>query len=286
MVRRTESKPSTKFRFNKLKVPNSKTKKITFIAYKFLDYFPSILAAIATFLTLAALIHEWGFYSALNIDFGQSPIGVADQFKIVLSLIPSIARDTSILTLLGALLAGFEDPNDERSKFTSKFWSPLNNPYKFMAHFLLIGAATLFLIIILFSPPGIYFTEALSIFVLGLILFVTQSLLNKEFGVSRYLGVGIIILIYTPFWLYGAGFRSGMENTAAPTTLYLKDSKHQKHASIVGTLLRSYDQQLLIRTSDGQIIFLPTNEVGKIQFSPRQKKVGLICQLSSTSCNE
>lgn len=288
MTRRPECKPSERlqaFRSQKLEARNGPT--IHYIRV-LIDQFPTVLAALAAFLTIAALIHEWGFYGGLGLSLGQSPIGVGDQFKILLALIPSIVRDVSIFMVLGILLDHLEDPASRKQPWRSKFFSPLNDPTRFIAHLFLIGAATLFVIYVLFRTPGIYPIDIINLLVVGLLLLGARPFLNEKYVNTRLIAIGLVTLLYMPFWLYSAGHKSALErfSESPEVTISLWKEKGSATTSITGKLLRSYDKQILIRADDGSVIFLPSEGIERIHFAKPKKSIGLTCQLLESGCNQ
>lgn len=248
-----------------------------------LEALPKLLATLAIFISTSALIHEWGFYSALGLELSQSPIGISDQFKNVLALIPSILRDSSLMMLVSMMVAGFGDAN--RKKFKG-FWSSLNDPYRFFAYFIGIGAFTTLILDALQPQQEFNHSQTFSLLVLASTMLAVRLELNGPDGGRKYFATALVSLVYLPFWLFGVGQISAtnpIKNTSK-VNIVLKDNQVEGTRSIHGFLLRSYEKQLLLRTDNGEIIFQPTEQVERIEIASKPRRTGLICLWFTSSC--
>ncbi|MEO5797554.1 MAG: hypothetical protein ABIP34_22240 [Rhodoferax sp.] len=247
-----------------------------------LEHSPKLLGLLAIFISISALIHEWGFYSALGIELSQSPIGVSDQFKNLLALIPSVLGNTSFILVPAMLIAGLGENSKKRH---IGFWSSLNNPYIFFAKFILIIVFSSITLNALKPISNFSYAAMSGLIILATCLILMRDLLSGPEGNARYIAILITFLLYMPFWIFSAGQESAYgKKTSSTVTVFFKEAGAAKNHKIQGTLLRSYEKHLLLRTTNGQIIFESADNVERIEIEPPLKSVGLICIWLESTC--
>lgn len=248
-----------------------------------LEAIPKILATLAVLVSVAALIHEWGFYTALGLELSQSPIGISDQFKNVLALIPSIVRDMSLVLLVAMLLAGFGEVDEKTFK---GFWSPLRDPYRFFASFIGIASSAFLILDALQPQDGVNPAQSFGLLVLALMMLAVRFELNGPDKGPRYIAVTLVLLAYLPFWLFGVGQNAARrsETTYQEVTVVIKDSGAKAASTIHGSLLRSYEKYLLLRSKTGEVFFQSTERIERIEIASKPPRKGLICIWFSLGC--
>jgi hypothetical protein len=250
---------------------NSKriTKTSSTLVYAF-DNFPKLVATIATFLGVAALAHEWGYYSVFGLELSQVPVTAADQFKNLLALIPNIVKYPTTFVVIALI---FSSPKSDRASY-----------YKKASWFFGIGGLIPALAYNLFSKSSTFRLDGLDFVFLAILLRVFNAELADSNESIRQKTAISIALIFMLFGLFALGERSATEfkHEAPIVYVFLKDTDTRETA-LKGSLLRSYEKQLLISNEKGEILFQPLDKVVRIEVLP-PKTSNLICREFPNIC--
>jgi hypothetical protein len=234
-----------------------------------LDNSPKLIAIFATFLGIAALAHEWGYYSVFGLELSQVPVTAADQFKNLLALIPNTLKNSTNVTVIALL---FLSRGVDQSLYKKASW------------ILGITGALTALGYSLLSKSSVFRLDGLDFVFLAILLRIFSSELADKNEVVRKKTALAISLIFIPVGLFAIGERSAAEfrHEAPIVYIFLKDTDTRETA-LKGSLLRSYEKQLLISTEKGEIIFQPLEKVVKIEVLQR-KTSNFICRELPSIC--
>ena len=234
-----------------------------------LDNSPKLIAIFATFLGIAALAHEWGYYSVFGLELSQVPVTAADQFKNLLALIPNTLKNSTTIAVIALL---FFSHGIKQSNYKKASW------------ILGISGALTALGYSLFSKSSVFRLDGLDFVFLAILLRIFSSeLADKNEGMRKKTALSIS-LIFIPVGLFAIGERSAAEfkHEAPIVYVFLKDTDTRETA-LKGSLLRSYEKQLLISTEKGEIIFQPLEKVIKIEVLQR-KTSNIVCREFPSIC--
>jgi hypothetical protein len=234
-----------------------------------LEKFPKLAAVIATFFGIAALAHEWGYYSALGLELSQVPMNAGDQFKNLLALISNVLRNSLTFSAAALLLLL---PKIDQAFYTKASW--------------ILGISGLIpaLGYNLFSQSSSFRLDGLDFVFFAILLRTFSAELSSTNESIRKNTAAGIALVFLPIMLFAIGERSATEfkHEAPIVYIFLKDSDTRETA-LKGSLLRSYEKQLLIADEKGEILFQPLDKVARIEVLT-SKPDNIICREFPSIC--
>jgi hypothetical protein len=234
-----------------------------------LENFPKLAAVMAACFGSSALAHEWGYYSALGLELNQVPMSAGNQLKNLLALIPNVLRN-NMNFLLPALL----------------LFSPIIDQayYKKASWFLGIPGLITALAYNIFSKSSGFRLDGLDYVFLAILLRIfSAELSSTKESIRKNTAIGIA-LVFLPIALFAIGERSATEfKHEAPIVYVFLKNTDTRETALKGSLLRSYEKQLLISNEKGEILFQPIEKIARIEVLT-SKKDNIICREFPTIC--
>lgn len=212
-----------------------------------------------------SVVYNFGYYSALNLDFSDIPITISDHIISSLNWVPLAIMIGIAASLELMILLRFE-------KEMNKELIPIKNPAKKklirqINDIYIIILAVLFLLINFIAGNNLLIVYIINI---TLIWIELAKLLIRNDSVRNKIDIytKALFLIAPPFllYIYTLGYTNALDKyninyNASKITLIGKETPEKV------IIFRSYEKGLLIKNNQNKIIFYPFSEIKKYETS-------------------
>lgn len=258
------------------------------VRYLFKDNIENISQLFAiggSFCFLASLVYDWGFYSSISLSYAEIPSTLTDHVRSALIWSPKIGAAFFVYYVFELFFKRVEKGQTEEEIVNSSSNPKLmrqfrDGPYKLIA-------TIAFVLMALYVLLGEHFVTtlafSLTICWVSFINWVYSHQVVRERSNSIVKSLSIIVPPMV-FWLYFTGFNDALKlytNDKPNTTITTSKNENQ-----TVTILREFEQGVLIKNKSKNIVFIPWSEVKELKTSGKHEAFkGLICVMLKKSCN-
>ena len=252
------------------------------------EHLGAAFALAASLSVIVSFIYDWGFFSALGIDFSQAPTAISDHVRSWLIWLPFVITPVLVLLTHELLMSRLERGLTEEeivasSRNPARARLIRNGPRK------LISFMALLLLLLWLTFGEVFSKGRIIAFPITWMIFIHWVFRHPRMD-ARYSAVTKNIMAYVPavffvVFFVGAGTaHSEMSQSSKSHRIELAATQNGAGGQEV-KLLRSFQDWILIRDDKGKVTWIRLNDVVRIQALEESKMFkGFVCLFSTSWC--